>query len=387
MGWPRQSSACGDLLHLGEGDTCWSASSGEVLAAQVEEEGNMIALLSSERKQRWISEEGAPPCCRTCRSVQRRMSDGESDFSDQDADRILKGRLNTQHALQSRPTPITARRMSRIPTPAKPEPPLPSIFSRLALTKSKTTSNLATLSNLSTFGISNLSSSKLSLPSTSHSLGAKTAEPHVRGKSGVLTSEKVGEAAPRWLEDKTKPWTAEAKRRISKRTTSIGSSHSSKSSGSIHANISKLVKGTHLRHSSTTTSLPHLCQDYSHAEVGRDDHVANGMSVRAIEAGHRHPQPSRPRSPWSANVDVVDAHKGMRPQWDANAKAGSAEKVIRSKIRTRAERQSSGEIMKTFVDAGISQVKKMGRRVGGSMSWAGSVEDLNVMVGGHGGEK
>lgn len=322
-----------------------------------------------------------------CRPVRRRMSDGGSDLSDEDADRILKARLNTQHALQSRSTPVTARGISRIPTPIKIDPPLPSIFSRLALTKSKTTSNLATLSSLSTFGITNLSTSKVSLPSTSHSLGAKTTEQHVRRKSGIETSERVDEAALESPEDTTKPWIADAKRRISNRTTSIGSTQSSRSSGSIQANISKLVRKSHLRHASTTTSLPHLCHGNSRAKVSRDDRVTEGVSVRGIEAGHRHPQPARPRSPGEADVELVNVHKGMRPQWDANAKAGSAEKVIRSKTRTQAERQSSGEVVKTFFDAGISQVKKMGRRVGGSMSWAGSAEDLNAMVSGRGGEK
>lgn len=65
--WPRLNSACGVALHLGQGVTCWPVSSDEVLAAQVEEEANMIALLSFERKQCWTSEEGPPPCCRACR--------------------------------------------------------------------------------------------------------------------------------------------------------------------------------------------------------------------------------------------------------------------------------------------------------------------------------
>ena len=316
-----------------------------------------------------------------------RMSARGSDLRDEHTDRILKVRLNTQHALQSRSTPATVTRTSRIPTPAKPEPPLPSIFSRLALTKSKTTSNLATLSSLSTFGISNVPTSKVLLPSTSNSLEAKTTEQHVRQKAGIETSERVDEAAFGSPEDRTKPCIADAKRRISNRTTSIGSEQSSRSSGSIQANISKFVRNSHLRNASTTTSLPQLCHGNSHANVNRDVRVTEGVSVRALEAGHRDSQPARPRSPGEADVELVNANKDMRPQWDANAKADSAEQVSRSRIRTRSERQSSGEVVKNLFDVGMTQVKRMGRRVGGSMSWAGSAEDLNAMVSGRGAEK
>ncbi len=322
------------------------------------------------------------------RPVQQRMSRGGTELSDEDADRTLRARLNTQHALQSRATAATTRGISRISTPIKVEPPLPSIFSRLALTKSKTTSNLATLSNLSTFGIPNSSTSKLSIPCISHSLGAKMTEPiqHIRRKSDLQTAQKVGVEALEGREERAKRKATDAQRRVSNRTMSIGSTQSSMSSGFIQANVSKLVKRSHVRQSSTTTSLPHLRQEQSFAKVDGDDDAADDVSVDAIEAGHRHAQPPKPKSRGRAEVELVEAHKGMRSHWDAETKTVGAEKVIRSKSRRQTERLSSGEVVKTIFDAGISQVKKMGRRVGGSMSWAGSAEDLNAMVSGREGE-
>ena len=315
------------------------------------------------------------------RPIRAQTVDTGSDFSDEDADRILRARLKTQHALQSRLTPVTAKRVSRIPTPVTLEPPLPNIFSRLTLTKSKTTGNLATLS---TFGFPSLSASKVSLPPTSHSLGAKATEftQHVRRKSGLSTTQNANMDALKEREQKVKQRAAEAQRRTSTRTTSIGSTNSSGSALYMEANNSKPTKKSHLRQSSTTTSLPHVCCNESYVKVSRDVHIAEGMSVGAVEAGHHYRPPPPPEPLGSPDVEMTQ--KGIRSEWNAEVKMLGAEKVIRSKSRWRPERRSSGEVVKSFFDAGMSQVKKMGKRVGGSMSWAGSAEDLNVMVSGHG---
>jgi hypothetical protein len=48
------------------------------------------------------------------------------------------------------------------------------------------------------------------------------------------------------------------------------------------------------------------------------------------------------------------------------------------KSRRKAERQFSGEIVKSFIGAGMREMRKMGRRVGGGMVWSGSHEDLSL---------
>jgi hypothetical protein len=254
-------------------------------------------------------------------------SDAGSDFSDDDAGCILRARLKTERALHSADTPVPSKGISRIPTPIKVEPRLPSIFGRLALTKSKTTGNLATLSNFS--------SPKLSQSSTSHGAEPPSSgqEGHFRRASGARVMSKAQKA--------------EAKEPI----TSTNTSRSK-----IESNTSKPLKRQHLRQSSTTASLPHLYRDMSFTKVDRDSQIGEGASFGAIESGHSLPPAnSRP----SRNVDIQMA---------------GTEMVIGSKSKRKPDRQSSG----------LSQVKKMGRRVGGSMSWAGSAEDLNAAVSGDG---
>lgn len=281
----------------------------------------------------------------------------KSNPIDDDADRILKARMKTQEALQSRPTPVTVIRGSRIPTPAKADPPLPSIFSRLTLTKSKTTGNLATLS---TFEMPSLSTTKLSLPSTSHSTEAKVGDTatHIQRKSGFQITQKAREEALKEREQKAKQRAADAQRRLGERSNSYGSMASS---ATFADNNSKLTKKSHLHHAGA--SLPSLLPMHRpHDQSCPANIVDDGINYRAIKSGHA-PLPPRPRSPWHAQVKMV-----------------GDEKVIKS--RRKPDRQSSGEIVKGLLDAGMSQVKKIKRRVGGSMSWAGSMEDLNSVMSG-----
>ena len=312
-----------------------------------------------------------------------RESDGGSDVSDEDAGRTLQARVKTQQASPLRPTPITARRISRIPTPVKIELPLPNIFSRLTLTKSKTTSNLATLSSVS---IKNTSTPKLSLPSASQSSGVKTDNSdQQRGpKSGTQVASKSG-VTLKEQGQRIEQRAADIRRRVSERTISLASTNSGQSGSHVELAPSKLVKKNRLVHSKTSTSLPIPDRRSSYPTVGDDHNFIAGTNCRALEAGQG--PPPRARSPWGAQVDNVNAHRRVKSGWDGKSTTIGAERVIRSKSRKRSQRQSSGEVVKNMFDAGVSQVMKMGRRVGGSMSWAGSAEDLNGTIGGRGNEK
>ncbi|KAK5061006.1 hypothetical protein LTR84_007547 [Exophiala bonariae] len=60
---------------------------------------------------------------------------------------------------------------------------------------------------------------------------------------------------------------------------------------------------------------------------------------------------------------------------DMHAQTAGAEKLERG--RRKAERQFSGEIVKSLFGAGMRGMKKMRKRVGGGMVWSGSHEDLS----------
>lgn len=106
---------------------------------------------------------------------------------------------------------------------------------------------------------------------------------------------------------------------------------------------------------------PALPQHVSYnSKVSRFDQVGSSLSAGALESGHGLPPPLVAATTMPSRVEVV------------YMSGGEKEKVIKS--RRRAERQFSGERVKSLLGAGVREVKKMGRRVSG-MSWPGSGDD------------
>ncbi|EXJ60243.1 hypothetical protein A1O7_04395 [Cladophialophora yegresii CBS 114405] len=103
-------------------------------------------------------------------------------------------------------------------------------------------------------------------------------------------------------------------------------------------------------------SQPQLVS-YSSSIKGSDE-LSYSLSATALESGHGRPPPV-PTNVAPSRVELV------------NMASGGKEKVIKS--RHKPERQFSGDRVKTFLEAGVREVRKMGRRVSG-MSWPGSGE-------------
>lgn len=93
----------------------------------------------------------------------------------------------------------------------------------------------------------------------------------------------------------------------------------------------------------------------------RFDTVAEGVTASIMESGHGQPPAAAEVKSPRTKVYMIDG-----------------EKVVRS--RHNRERRSSGDVMKEFWQAGVTQVRKMGRRVGGSSAWMTSSEDLSAVV-------
>jgi hypothetical protein len=271
--------------------------------------------------------------------------DARSEAFAEDADRIRRARLRVEQNLETK-IPLAARRGSRIPTPIKTESVLPNIFSRLALPKSKTTSNLTTLA---TSGKTNLSTSKLPHSSPTDVVAEAPVMPtHTRRKSGVQITEQQRKGALKEREEKAKQRVAETQRRLIEKTTHSSSTVSSPQSNNKASHTSKPAR---LRRSSL--SVPANLCDLPEQATGQTAEL-DGECIGNSEHG----QPFQAPAPY-------------------NMYTNSEQKA---KFRRRPQRQSSGDIMKGLFDAGISQVKRMGRRVGGNMSWTGSSEDVSTTL-------
>jgi hypothetical protein len=292
------------------------------------------------------------------RSMSSQYSGSGSDVGDEEPGEVLHVRLQARDLLQHRAPAATAKRISRIPTPVRVEPPLPSIFSKLALVKSKTTGNLSSLSSL---GLLNRSTSKVSLHSTS-----QKAE-HKVNTSGNGRREFSNERfTQKNREITTGVELTDSLRRSSGRTASIVSGGSSPCMDNIESSGPQRFLRPPIRHSTTTVSFTHARRESSFVNLSQFGAVEPGVSSGMIEAGHQRIPPPRTRSPYS-DVKLVGGQKIVRSK---------------SKVRMKPERLSSGEIVKGFLDSGLNQVKRMGKRVGGSMSWAGSADDLSSVVNG-----
>ena len=271
--------------------------------------------------------------------------DGTADMASEDEMRMLRVQRRRQQIrpCQQRSTPKHEPAML---TPTKLEHPLPNIWSRLALPKSKTTSNLLTLQ----------SPSRLPTPQPSHPKPGEWLSPHATSRAtGPQEAPERRNEVLKDIRQFVKTPVKVVQQRMSAPRNPSYSSNVNNTSGGKTLTSSKTMP--HLRKASTTTAdtrTPLV------SRMGGFDKVSENLTCAAFETGRPPPPLPRDKTPGSA-VKLVDG-----------------EKILKS--RRRSERKSSGEIIKGVLDAGMKQVKQMGKKVGGSMSWVGSQEDLSINV-------
>ena len=274
--------------------------------------------------------------------------DSTASLDSEDEMRFLRAQKRKQQARSSLQQSQTTKLASTLLTPTKLEPPLPNIWSRLALPKSKTTSNLLSLQSSFT--------SRLPTPvSRQPKPGEWLSTQHARRTSRSRgTSERKSDVL-RDVREFVKTPAKIVHQRMSStpRTPSYGS-NVDKSAGRMLASSKTMP---HLRKASTTTPV---IRNPPVARLKEFDKLTENLTCAALETGRPPPLAPRVKTPGIV-VKMMDG-----------------EKVLKS--RRRSQRKSSGEIIKGVFDAGVKQVKQMGKRVGGSMSWVGSQEDLSINV-------
>lgn len=278
-------------------------------------------------------------------SVAPSMSDSEDEAA------ILQAKARVHRHFDRSRTYGSNMVASELATPAsgqraKPPLPLPNIWERLSLTKSKTTGNLTDLS---------------SEPAIVAGQRKPTAKPvitwHHRRKSSAQSIARSIPAAVREEENGSPAL----------RAPHILASHRRQSSNVTASSLSSTKAGSAWE--ADAPRKPPLCHcKTSSGSFDRFDEIHPGVSVASIESGHP-PAPQPP--PLTAKSLPGSRTHGVAVGKERYAKSGREK-----------HRRSSGETMKGIWQAGVDQVKRMGKRVGGSGSWAASSEDLNVMVSG-----
>ena len=306
-------------------------------------------------------------------------------------ERFRKTSQEPHHTLKHQPEENSATVKSSV---ARTEqPPMPNILSRLALPKSKTTSNLVGMQSGTQHGPT----------SSTHRLQKSQApsvavQKHARRTSYLPVSSKKQSRHSNLqeLSDKdhseASACTATARlsshesnnlhmqdpRRQGQRRSTIydnGVAHrqASASGNALGASlVPPRLPAMRLASSGSTVSfvdsddglrrqvLTETAGQTYRQNVDGVDGVNHEAPSSLVGAGH-----PMPPSPFSGPLGGVEMAKG--------------EKVVKSK--RRSDRQSSGEFAKTLFDASISQVRKMRKRVGGSMSLGKSSEDLSAALG------
>ncbi|EXJ94601.1 hypothetical protein A1O1_02997 [Capronia coronata CBS 617.96] len=205
--------------------------------------------------------------------------------------------------------------------------------------KSKTTGNLASLLPTIPKKQPVSTSSSATMPSTEVKTSLR------RRTSFFDRSPETLNESLKCRKDQAAPRAVEASRRSTPRFSSFG--------------FPKSESQTRLLSSSRIAVRPE--QDRCESKIRKVnafDSVVGSLDCAMLESGH--PLPPLPtRDTGSPRVHVVKVPGGGR------------EKLVKS--RRKVDRQISGEIVRNFLGAGMREVKKMGRRVGG---WGGSSEDL-----------
>lgn len=272
-----------------------------------------------------------------------------SDTEDQVATVQARARVNRSIARLRASEGNNAASRVVVPAPtqrSRPSLPLPNIWERLSLTKSKTTGNLADMSH------------EPAIMAAQRSHPARpVATWHHRRKS---SAQSVAQSIPAAVLE-------EHKESSVLRTPRALVPHRRQSSNVTMSSMSSTQAGS--RWEVEGPSRRPLCHcETSSGSFGRFDEIYPGVTVASIENGHA-PAPQPP----PAKAKSLPSPKIPGPSVDGEGY---------NKSRREKHRRSSGEAMKELWQAGVDQVKKMGKRVGGSGSWAGSSEDFDTMVGG-----
>ena len=227
---------------------------------------------------------------------------------------------------------------------SRPPLPLPNIWERLSLTKSKTTGNLADLSD-------------------NPAVGAPRCNPPPRP---VITWHHRRQSSTQSIAQNIPAAVVEGQDEPSNlSTTRIPASHRRHSSNVTMSSMSRTKTGSTWG-AATPRKTPMCHCRTSSGSFGPFDEMHPGVTVASIESGH----PPAPRPPPTSTKSL--------PSPKTQDSSMNSERYVKS--RREKYRRSSGEAMKDLWQAGVDQVKKMGKRVGGSGSWATSNEDFDRVV-------
>jgi hypothetical protein len=250
-------------------------------------------------------------------------------------------RTENLETIKAKARPTVPSTMAR----TKQQPPLPNIFGRLAMTKSKTTGNISRLA------VDSVSSGRSAQAAGSSALW------HHRRKSSI---QSVALGAPATLSSETaqsarlipRPSAVHTRKSSAVTVSSTASTKSSFAAGNADS------ERPDARHQSTSLRT-----------VDRREQLSPGVGVSSTEDDHAL-APLRPpvslKSPLSAQNRPVMVND---------------ERHVKS--RRSKHRRSSGEAIKGLWSAGVEHVRKMGRRVGGSESWLVN-DDESAAVSGSG---
>jgi hypothetical protein len=219
----------------------------------------------------------------------------------------------------------------------KPQIPLPNIWGRLTLTKSKTTGNLESLKTNKE-------------PIVQPKLSGQAASIYNRRKAPAQFVDSSDNPAVKDMGQKdslTQRLRPPRAHMAHKRQASNATINSSVSTNAGFISESEHVNRPPLCHCRTASR-----------SVDRFDELLPGVSVSSIESGHRPAPPPPPTS-------IAPPHSPLSPR--SILTVSDHEKLIKS--RRGEHRRSSGEALKGMWSAGVEHVRKMGRRVGGSESW------------------
>jgi hypothetical protein len=224
----------------------------------------------------------------------------------------------------------------------KSHAPLPNIFGRLAMTKSKTTGDMSLCAQQAA---SLLSSDPVKAPANTQGT-CPTAFWHHRRKSSSQTLSSTVPSTAYSVSFLPKDLArSDRRQQISDVSSSDSANPSSEPS---------------------QPQRPALCHHRTSSSTAAQYHeISPWLTVASLESGHVPPPPPQPPlgPPWP-KISLVDG-----------------EKFVRS-TRLQSRRRSSGDVMKELWQMGVDQVMKMGGKVSGSGSWAASTEDLDRIVSG-----
>ena len=275
----------------------------------------------------------------------------------------------------------------------QPELPIPNILSRLALPKSKTTSDLIGMqtdaqqgpmpttnrlqkSQAPSFAVQKHARRTSYLPVSSKKQSRNSNLQELSVDDHFTIAARTATSGPASYDSNTLP-TAEPRQRRQRRSAIYDNAVA-------HRKAS--ISGSDLDASLAPPRLPAMRLPSSERTVSfvdSDDGLRRQTLTGTAGGSHRHIIDGLDSVTDEAPANIVEAVHPVSPYPSSGPSASietvKGEKVVKSK--RRSGRQSSGEFVKTLFDASISQVRKMGKRVGGSMSLGNSSEEFFAAPG------